>query len=273
MGDAFGKDVFKYGSDDWQARKIYEESKAERHPPVSPSSNDWSSSNLPQNSPSTYSHASSGGSSLGKFLLFAVAGVALMGYFSSESDKSSSPEERFRAQRDAYEAQSIGTTPATTTTPTPSSSSYSAAPETTTPAPQPVASTSRLPENDQRVTAAVNDVQAVSRVTMFVAGGGDMLVVERQLPTPQQNLTQTRFNVGDLDLHGATFAADNGNLNIPCKQNAVCVAYNVYEGSTEQTAGALREHNSYTSVSMWSASTDDANRILQDLLQLQNLQQ
>ena len=25
MGDAFGKDVFKYGSDDWQARKIYEE--------------------------------------------------------------------------------------------------------------------------------------------------------------------------------------------------------------------------------------------------------
>jgi hypothetical protein len=49
MGDPYGKDVFKYGSDDWQAKRYNDEWKAERHPPVSDSSNStWSPSNPSQ---------------------------------------------------------------------------------------------------------------------------------------------------------------------------------------------------------------------------------
>lgn len=52
MGDPYGKDVFKYGSDDWQAKRYNDEWKAERHPPVSDSSNStWSPSNPSQYNP------------------------------------------------------------------------------------------------------------------------------------------------------------------------------------------------------------------------------
>ena len=120
MGDPYGKDVFKYGSDDWQARQQMEEWKAERHPPVS--SSDWSSSSPSQYNPGVYSGGGRGSSlGLGKLLLFGVIGLALMGYFSNESDNgSSSRQDDYRAQREAYEARS-----AETTTPAPAPQSYS----------------------------------------------------------------------------------------------------------------------------------------------------
>jgi hypothetical protein len=51
MGDPYGKDVFKYGSDDWQTKRYNDEWKAERHPTVSNSSSSTWSSNPSQSSP------------------------------------------------------------------------------------------------------------------------------------------------------------------------------------------------------------------------------
>jgi len=52
MGNPYGKDVFKYGSDDWQAKRYNDEWKAAKHPPVSDSSNStWSPSNPSQYTP------------------------------------------------------------------------------------------------------------------------------------------------------------------------------------------------------------------------------
>jgi hypothetical protein len=271
MGDPYGKDVFKYGSDDWQARRQMEEWKAERHPPVSNS--DWSSSSPSQYNPGTYSSGGRGSSlGLGKLLLFGVIGLALMGYFSSESDKgSSSRQDDFRAQREAYQARSTETT---TPAPAPQSYSTSSAPNGATVPRQDVtaASPGKLDGNDERVAAVIADVQAVSQQTLFVAPTGEFLVFEGQLDTPARNLYQTRFDVGALDLYRATYAVGTNQLNVPCKQDAVCVSYNTYEGSTEQTAGAAQQQGTYTSVNVWSPSNEAANRILQDFQQLQSLQ-
>ena len=111
------------------------------------------------------------------------------------------------------------------------------------------------------------------QLPVFTSNGGELLVFEGQLGTPERNLTQTKFNVGDLDLYRATYADASNTLNVPCKQNAVCVADNVYEGSTSQTAGASQQHDTYASMSLLVPSNDAANRILQDFQHLQNLQQ
>lgn len=131
----------------------------------------------------------------------------------------------------------------------------------------------RLPENDERVSAAINDLRILSGQTLFVGQGGDALVVEGRLDTPERNLYQSTFNVADLDLPRSTYPVNDRNLNIPCKANAACITYAVYEGSTRETAGELKDHSLYGSVNLWSQSEEDASRILQDFQRLQSLQQ
>jgi len=209
MGDAFGQDRFKYGSEDYRAAQRRDE---------------WNYDS------GTYRGGR--GMSVGKLLLFgANAVVALIGYFGTPREATAPP-------------------PTATTS-----------------------STTRLDVNDQRVVAASDDVRSVVQLPGFTSNGGELLVFEGQLATPERNLTQTRFNVGDLDLYRATYADASNTLNVPCKQNAVCVADNVYEGATAQTAGASRQYGTYTSMNLVVPSNDAANRILQDYQQLQNLQQ
>jgi hypothetical protein len=269
MGDAYGKDVFKAGSDDYRTRQQMEEWKAERHAPVVGAGGSSQGSGPTYYSSGGYSGR---GLSFGKVLLYGVIAVALIGYFGSKSDqRSPSRQDEYWAQHEAAQSRFEATRskPATQSSPP-----YAAPREATAPPPTvATSSTTKLDANDQRVVAAIDDVRAVAQLTLFTSNGGELLVFEGQLDTPQRNLTQTKFNVGDLDLDRATYHVDTSNLNIPCKQNAVCVAYNVYQGSTAQTAGASQQYGTYTSMNVWSSSNEAANRMLQDFQQLQNLQQ
>jgi hypothetical protein len=199
----------------------------------------------------------------------------LLGYFGSNSDQqSASRQDQYWAQHEAaqarYEAARSNAAPQSSQ-PIPS---YAAPREATaTPPATATSSTTRLDVNDQRVGAAIDDVRSVVQVSVFTSNGGELLVFEGQLGTPERNLTQTKFNVGDLDLSRATYAAASNTLNVPCTQNAVCVAYNVYQGSTAQTAGDSQQYGTYGSMNLVVPSNDTANRILQDFQQLQNLQQ
>ena len=273
MGDAFGPDRFKHGSDDYRAAQQRDEWKADRHAPVVGAGGSSVGSSSSNSDSGTYRGGH--GMSLGKLLLFGVIAVALLGYFGSNSDQqSASRQDQYWAQHEAaqarYEAARSNAAPQSSQ-PIPS---YAAPREATaTPPATATSSTTRLDVNDQRVGAAIDDVRSVVQVPVFTSNGGELLVFEGQLGTPERNLTQTKFNVGDLDLSRATYADASNTLNVPCNQNAVCVADNVYEGATAQTAGASRQYGTYASMNLVVPSNDAANRILQDFQQLQNLQQ
>src|SRR5689334_12060360 len=93
-GNPFGKDVNKYGSDDWHARKVYDEWKAERHPAPKPSNAPIIPSPMFPNISSGAQRSSSvsaGGSTTGgftKFLAFVIVVVGFIAYFGSKSDSS-----------------------------------------------------------------------------------------------------------------------------------------------------------------------------------------
>ena len=273
MGDAFGQDRFKYGSDDYRAAQQRDEWKADRHAPVVGAGGSSVGSSSSNYDSGTYRGGR--GMNLGKLLLFGVIAVALIGYFGSNSDQqSASRQDQYWAQHEAaqsrYEATRSNAAPQSSQ-PNPS---YAAPREATAPPPTATtSSTTRLDVNDQRVVAARDDVRSVVQLPGFTSNGGELLVFEGQLATPERNLTQTKFNVGDLDLYRATYADGSNTLNVPCNQNAVCVADNVYEGATAQTAGASRQYGTYASMNLVVPSNDAANRILQDFQQLQNLQQ
>ena len=273
MGDAFGPDRFKHGSDDYRAAQQRDEWKADRHAPVVGAGGSSVGSSSSNSDSGTYRGGH--GMSLGKLLLFGVIAVALLGYFGSNSDQqSASRQDQYWAQHEAaqsrYEATRSNAAPQSSQ-PIPS---YAAPREATaTPPATATSSTTRLDVNDQRVGAAIDDVRSVVQLPVFTSNDGELLVFEGQLGTPERNLTQTKFNVGDLDLSRATYAAASNTLNVPCKQNAVCVAYNVYQGSTAQTAGDSQQYGTYGSMNLVVPSNDTANRILQDFQQLQNLQQ
>jgi hypothetical protein len=130
----------------------------------------------------------------------------------------------------------------------------------------------RLAEADERVLAAVNDVQVLSRQPFFVSKDGDELVFQGHLNTPESDVYQTSFNVGDLDLSRAVYPAGNSNLNVPCKAGAKCASYAVFDASAEEAGGRPKDRRPYGSINIWSGSPEDAQRIVQDLQQLQGLQ-
>ena len=61
-------------------------------------------------------------------------------------------------------------------------------------------------------------------------------------------------------------------MNVPCRSNAACFTYNIFRGSSQQVPGSLQEKNTYSLVHLWAGSQQDAQRIVQDLQQLQRLQ-
>jgi len=272
MGDAFGPDRFKHGSDDYRAAQQRDEWKADRHAPVVGAG--WSSVGASSNNSDSGTYRGGHGMSLGKLLLFGVIAVALLGYFGSNSDQqSASRQDQYWAQHEAAQARYEATRSNAAPPSSQPNPSYAAPREAAAPPSTATSSTTRLDVNDQRVGAAIDDVRSVVQLPVFTSNGGELLVFEGQLGTPERNLTQTKFNVGDLDLYRATYANASNTLNVPCKQNAVCVAYNVYQGSTAQTAGDSQQYGTYASMNLVVPSNDAANRILQDFQQLQNLQQ
>ena len=172
MGDAFGQDRFKYGSEDYRAAQRRDEWKADRHAPVVGAGGSSVGSSSSNYDSGTYRGGH--GMSLGKLLLFGVIAVALLGYFGSNSDQqSASRQDQYWAQHEAaqarYEAARSNAAPQSSQ-PIPS---YAAPREATAPPPTATtSSTTRLDVNDQRVVAASDDVRSVVQLPGFTSNGG-----------------------------------------------------------------------------------------------------
>jgi hypothetical protein len=272
-GNPYGKDVFKYGTEDWHARKMLDESRAKKLAPPPRVSSPFpgptasTPANIVNHHRQTGPGTSAGGgvgviAGLAKLVVLGIGVLAVIGYFGSSSTSASRPS----PVEDSRPSDTYATQPP----PTPSEAP---APHPAVPVEQVATSSLTLPGGDERVIAAVNEVRFLSRRSLFVAKEGDALVFEGHLDTPDNNLVQTSFNVANLDLDRSTYSVDGRNLNIQCKTGASCISYSVFEHSTELATPALKERTAYGAINIWSASQEDASRIVQDLQQLQKLQQ
>jgi hypothetical protein len=291
-GNPYGKDVFKYGTDDWAARRDLDASRAAKvaapksvSTPFANSSTPYSPKVVNYGLPPARSSGGGGGMIVGLAKLFVVGFVllAIVGYFGSQSNSG----QRHVPVGEDLTVRESPPPPPVETTPVETSNSTAAAPAVTgsageTPvveeAPSAVPSNSttaplRLAGDDERVVAAVNEVQALSQQSFFVAKDGDALVFQGHLNTPEDDIYQTSFNVANLDLYHTTYSMVNRNLNIPCKAGASCASYAVFDSSAQETGGKPKYRTPYGSINVWSGSQEDASRILQDLQQLQGLQQ
>jgi hypothetical protein len=262
-GDPYGKDVNIYGTEDNEARRQLDAKLAEKlaptpsPPPLFPSTPvDYPS----QLSSSGTSSASGGGGvlfGLMKLAFIGLIGLAVIDYFQSESD---------HAPRPAKPATPEQTGAVSSPAPAPALPVQAGqSVPTTRPSPP------RLSPGPQ-VSALTFDVSLLAKTTLVLAEAGDVLVLQGNLQTPEYNIYQEVFNVADLDLSQSTYTADNHTLNVPCGSNAACFTYKIFTGSTQQDPGSLQEKNTYSLVHLWAASQQDAQRIVQDLQQLQRLQ-
>ena len=89
MGDAFGQDRFKYGSEDYRAAQRRDEWKADRHAPVVGAGGSFVGSSSSNYDSGTYRGGR--GMSVGKLLLFGAIAVALIGYFGTPREATAPP--------------------------------------------------------------------------------------------------------------------------------------------------------------------------------------
>ena len=280
-GDPYGLGRFEAGHPDHTARAKMESNWPKAIPsihPPSPHAVDYESQTV---------RSSGGGGGfilgLGRLIIGGSILLAVAGYFGSKSDSGSRhvPAGEEPTAKDSYPATPVKSAPVETapaeasnaTTdvqPTPASKilpASSSQADTSSPASSP-----RLVGNDERVVAAIHDVQAVSKEIFFLGKDGNVLVFQGHLNTPEDDIYQTSFDVANLDLYRTTYSTSNSNLNIPCKASAMCVSYALFDPSAQDTGGAPRARKLYGTIHMWSGSPEDAHRILQDLLQLQELE-
>ena len=269
-GNPFGPDVFKHGSDDWAARKAYDEARAARHPAPAPSKTPFKVQ--PPSLPNMASGVRGGGSSaggFGKFLAFVIVAVGFIAYFGSKSD---SPRRTLPEDNVGYTRTSDPVPAPARTNQAIDGSVASGTADTTETAPVdlPNPPGPRLPRNDQRVIAALNNLRTISGENFFVDESFTALVLQGQRNN-QGQISQTSLNVANLDLEATTYSDTDNKLTIPCKSESNCVEYALFDASTDERNPSLKQRDRYGAMGIRANSREDSYRILDELQQLQTV--